>query len=83
MEPIGSVLSSIPEPQVEGHVSKPRSYRVDMKRKIYVAHSYGGLLGAYILLTEPTMFERYVISSPSLWFDNKVMLSRARAWRNS
>jgi predicted alpha/beta superfamily hydrolase len=55
-----------------------RTYRVDMKRKIYAGHSYGGLFGIYILLTEPTMFEGYIISSPSLWFDGKVSLARER-----
>ena len=59
------------------------NYRVDMKRKIYAGHSYGGLLGAYILLTAPAMFERYIISSPSFWFDNKIMLSRARSYTGS
>lgn len=56
------------------------SYRVDMNRKIFAGHSYGGLLGAHMLLTEPTMFQRYILSSPSLWFDNKVMLARERAY---
>ena len=55
-----------------------RNYRIDMHRKIYVGHSYGGLFGVYMLLTEPTMFERYVISSPSLWFDNKAILTHER-----
>ena len=56
------------------------SYRVDMNRKVFAGHSYGALLGTHILLTEPTMFERYILSSPSLWFDNKVMLARERAY---
>lgn len=55
-------------------------YRVDMDRKIFAGHSYGGLLGAHILLTEPTMFERYILSSPSLWYDDRVMLARERAY---
>jgi predicted alpha/beta superfamily hydrolase len=55
-------------------------YRIDMDRKIFAGHSYGGLLGAHILLTEPSMFERYILSSPSLWFDDKVMLARERAY---
>ncbi|GFE80644.1 hypothetical protein GCM10011487_26440 [Steroidobacter agaridevorans] len=55
-------------------------YRVDMNRKIFAGHSYGGLLGAHILLTEPTMFERYILSSPSLWYDDRVMLARERAY---
>lgn len=55
-------------------------YRVDMNRRIFAGHSYGGLLGAHILLTEPAMFERYILSSPSLWYDDRVMLARERAY---
>ncbi len=55
-------------------------YRVDMHRKVYMGFSYSGLFGAYCLLTEPTMFEHYVLGSPSLWFDHKVMLDRAQSF---
>lgn len=55
-----------------------KNYRVDMTHKTFSGHSYGGLLGVHMLLTEPSMFERYIISSPSLWFDDKVMLARER-----
>lgn len=37
-----------------------------------------GLLGAHILLTAPQMFSRYVISSPSLWYDDGVIFSRQK-----
>ncbi len=56
------------------------NYRVDMKRKIFAGHSYGSLLGTDILLSEPTMFEKYILSSPSLWFDNKVALAKEGAY---
>lgn len=56
------------------------NYRVDMARKTFAGHSYGALLGAHILLTEPTMFERYALSSPSLWFDEHLMFKRERAY---
>lgn len=49
------------------------TYQVDPKRKLFVGHSYGGLLGAQILLTQPDTFDTYILSSPSLWFDNKTM----------
>ena len=55
-----------------------KHYRVDDKRKTFAGHSYGGLLGAHVLLTEPAMFERYVLTSPSLWWDGKLMLKRAK-----
>lgn len=49
-----------------------RHYRADMKRAIYAGHSFGGLFGLHVLFTEPSMFERYIIGSPSLWFDRRV-----------
>ncbi|WP_257387048.1 alpha/beta hydrolase [Tahibacter caeni] len=57
-------------PFVEAH------YRADPARRIFAGHSYGALFGAHVLLTEPRMFERYILSSPSLWFDDRVMLER-------
>lgn len=51
--------------------------RADMSQRIYAGHSYGGLLGAHMLLSEPTMFQRYILSSPSLWYDDGLLLRRA------
>lgn len=42
--------------------------------RTFIGHSYGGLFGTYVMLTEPNLFQRYVIVSPSLWFDNGLML---------
>jgi predicted alpha/beta superfamily hydrolase len=42
--------------------------------RTFIGHSYGGLFGTYVLLTQPELFDRYVIISPSLWFDNGLML---------
>jgi predicted alpha/beta superfamily hydrolase len=55
-------------------------YRADMARKTLMAHSYGSLLGLDFLFNEPTAFENYVLGSPSLWFANKVMFERERAY---
>lgn len=57
-----------------------KTYRADMKHKIFVGHSYGGLLGVDILLTEPTTFEYYILGSPSLWFNRKLMFKREQAY---
>lgn len=35
-----------------------------------VGHSFGGLLGAYALVSRPGLFQRYVMSSPSLWWND-------------
>lgn len=50
-----------------------RKFRADVSRRILMGHSYGGLLGAHILFTEPTMFSDYILGSPSLWYDKRHM----------
>jgi predicted alpha/beta superfamily hydrolase len=62
-----SFISDQVVPYMESHfpVSKDRTF---------IGHSYGGLFGTYVMLTEPDLFNRYVIVSPSLWFDNGLML---------
>lgn len=44
----------------------------------YFGHSLGGLLGTYALLTAPTSFDRYIVSSPSLWWDDEVIFDIER-----
>lgn len=44
-------------------------YRTDPRRSLFLGHSYGGLLGAQILFTDPAMFSGYILGSPSLWYD--------------
>lgn len=50
--------------QVLPYASK--HYRVDESKQIFAGHSYGGLLGTYLLLTQPELFDYYLIGSPSL-----------------
>lgn len=57
-----------------------RRYKVDWSRSAFVGHSYGSLLGTHILLSSPGMFSRYVLSSPSLWYDHKLMFAREKAY---
>jgi predicted alpha/beta superfamily hydrolase len=51
-----------------------RKFRTTGDRTI-IGHSYGGLFGTYVLLTEPALFKRYIIVSPSLWYANRVALT--------
>ena len=57
-----------------------RHYRADMRRKIFVGHSYGSLLGLQMMLDAPRSFEHYILGSPSLWFDAGIMFERERAY---
>jgi predicted alpha/beta superfamily hydrolase len=54
------------------------NYRADMRRKVFVGHSYGSLLGLQLLLTSPDAFEYYILGSPSLWYDGGVMFEREK-----
>lgn len=57
-----------------------RTYRADMRRKVFAGHSYGALLGAHVLFTDPAMFSHYILGSPSLWYDGGVMFAREAAF---
>ena len=52
------------------------TYRADMRHTVFVGHSYGSLLGLNILLTQPDLFSHYILGSPSLWFDHRLMFKR-------
>jgi predicted alpha/beta superfamily hydrolase len=51
------------------------NYRADTQDRAIVGHSLGGLFGLYTLFTKPETFQRYVVSSPSLWWDQRFMFS--------
>ena len=44
--------------------------------KTIIGQSLGGLLAAEILLKQPTLFDKYIIISPSLWWDNGSLLKQ-------
>ncbi len=44
----------------------------------YFGHSLGGLFGLYVLFNKPETFNRYVLGSPALWWDNEITFSYAR-----
>jgi predicted alpha/beta superfamily hydrolase len=50
-------------------------YRTNTSKTI-IGQSLGGLLETEILLKKPTLFNKYVIVSPSLWWDNGALLSQ-------
>ncbi|UXX80366.1 alpha/beta hydrolase-fold protein [Reichenbachiella carrageenanivorans] len=48
------------------------NYKVNTER-ILIGQSLGGLLATEILLKDPSLFTKYLIVSPSLWWDNESM----------
>lgn len=56
-----------------------RRYRMTDDRGIR-GHSFGGLFATYALLEDPDLFKRYLITSPSLWWDDGSMFAREAAF---
>ncbi|WP_266205773.1 alpha/beta hydrolase [Pontibacter kalidii] len=50
-----------------------KKYKTNSSKTI-IGQSLGGLLTAEILFKKPTLFNKYVIISPSLWWDNGSLL---------
>lgn len=55
-----------------------RNYKTGRHRTL-IGESLGGLLATEILLKKPALFNRYIIVSPSLWWDNGSLLQRLPA----
>jgi len=45
--------------------------------KTIIGQSLGGLLATEILLKKPVLFDKYIIISPSLWWDNASLLKQS------
>ena len=47
---------------------------VDSSRDILFGHSLGGLFALHTLFTHPESFKTYLVLSPSIWFNHRVVL---------
>lgn len=63
-------LADVVKPFLASH------YRVDPSRAVLAGHSYGGLFAADVLANEPGLFSGYVLGSPSLWFGDRLFITR-------
>ncbi|MGN6568645.1 MAG: alpha/beta hydrolase [Flavipsychrobacter sp.] len=64
-----SFLEKELQPYIKAH------YKTNDNRTI-IGESLGGLLATEILFEKPNMFNKYIIISPSLWWDNGSILKR-------
>lgn len=53
-----------------------KSYRTS-KAKTLIGQSLGGLFATEVLLKKPTLFNTYIIVSPSLWWNNGSLLNQS------
>jgi uncharacterized protein len=61
------------EKELQPYIEK--KYKANSSKTL-IGQSLGGLLATEILLTKPSLFNKYIIVSPSLWWDNGSLLNR-------
>jgi predicted alpha/beta superfamily hydrolase len=54
------------------------NYRVNNEDRALYGHSYGGLYGCYVFQSQPELFNKYLLLSPSLWYDDYLLLSTVK-----
>ncbi len=54
--------------QLELKTLLSKNYPIDTDDSTILGISLGGLFAAWILLTEPTTFKRYILASPAIWW---------------
>jgi hypothetical protein len=48
---------------------------------VYAGMAIGGVFGLYVLFHDPETFKRYLIASPSIWYDSSVIFKYEREYR--
>ncbi len=62
---------------------KPRlakDFKIDANRQALFGHSYGGLFTLHTLFTRPGSFQRYFAASPSIWWNQRYILTEKAAF---
>jgi len=60
-----------------------KDFNVSHEDRALAGHSFGGLFATYALFHNEGLFQRFLIASPSLWWDNHVTLSMEDAYAAS
>jgi predicted alpha/beta superfamily hydrolase len=55
-------------------------FRCIKNDRTLVGHSYGGLFSFYTLFTQPEVFNRYVIISPAVFWDNELIQKKEKEY---
>lgn len=48
--------------------------------KVLIGHSFGGLFAIHALVHRPELFDAYLAISPSLWWDNQLLVEQAETF---
>ena len=59
-----------------------KEYRVDVSNRGLIGSSYGGLFAAWTMVNRPELFQRYIMASPALyWDDNLFFRQEQELWQ--
>ncbi len=50
-----------------------------ISERVFVGHSFSALFGLHLLFNRPGSFQRWLLASPSVWWDERVMFDRLAA----
>jgi len=56
------------------------TYRIDPNRRTLAGQSFGGLFGIWVLFNQPELFQNYILTSASLWYDQRAMFDAEAAY---
>lgn len=57
-----------------------KTYRIDPSCRTLAGQSFGGLFGIWVLFNEPELFQNYVLTSTSLWYNHRAMFDLEAAY---
>lgn len=60
-----------------------KRYAVHPQRQTLYGHSLGGLFALHLFYSHPGAFDTIIAASPSIWWDDQVILSEEATWRVS
>ena len=61
-----------------------KEYRVDTSNRGFIGSSYGGLFAAWTMVNRPQLFQRYIMTSPALYWDDYLFFKQEEElWQKS
>jgi predicted alpha/beta superfamily hydrolase len=61
-----------------------KEYRVDTSNRGFIGSSYGGLFAAWTMVNRPQLFQRYILTSPALYWDDYLFFKQEEElWQKS
>lgn len=57
-----------------------KTYRIDPHRRSLAGQSFGGLFGIWVMFNEPELFQNYILTSASLWYNKRAMFDAEAAY---